>query len=240
MCQGSPPRRRGKVRRGPGRQLRVRITPARAGKSTWAPSLRERRQDHPRVGGEKRGLEVRSQTRRGSPPRGRGKVPPCAGLPPLLRITPAWAGKRSPGGRCRIPKRDHPRVGGEKPEIARPRETYIGSPPRGRGKAKSRPHSRMPFWITPAWAGKRHSSGRTACTGRDHPRVGGEKRTGGALFPGVWGSPPRGRGKARSNTAAGLRLRITPAWAGKSPEGNHGCYRRWDHPRVGGEKSPAL
>ena len=50
------------------------------------------------------------------------------------------------------------------------------------------------------------------------------------------GSPPRGRGKDRPKAHAPAKLRITPAWAGKS------CMHRslpstfQDHPRVGGEK----
>lgn len=47
----------------------------------------------PRVCGEKFHPGVTANSIKGSPPRMRGKVPPCAGLPPLLRITPAYAGK---------------------------------------------------------------------------------------------------------------------------------------------------
>ena len=50
---GSPPRMRGKEFQIVGHAYRPGITPAYAGKSTCAPSLRERRQDHPRVCGEK-------------------------------------------------------------------------------------------------------------------------------------------------------------------------------------------
>ena len=50
------------------------------------------------------------------------------------------------------------------------------------------------------------------------------------------GSPPRGRGKVVTPTAIVIPMRITPAWAGKSPP-RHGKSRTiGDHPRVGGEK----
>ena len=53
-----------------------------------------------------------------------------------------------------------------------------------------------------------------------------------------WGSPPRGRGKGRCNHLVIFVDGITPAQAGKS------CFSYflessvWDHPRIGGEKSP--
>ena len=51
----------------------------------------------------------------------------------------------------------------------------LGSPPRGRGKARHLAHFAMLFRITPAWAGKSLSRYLAAAAGRDHPRVGGEK-----------------------------------------------------------------
>ena len=52
-------------------------------------------------------------------------------------ITPAWAGKRWIPKRKYIDKGDHPRVGGEKLFDLTAKVTDKGSPPRGRGKAKS-------------------------------------------------------------------------------------------------------
>ena len=51
------------------------------------------------------------------------------------------------------------------------------------------------------------------------------------------GSPPRVRGKARSNIPAGSGKRITPACAGKSLWCSPACHRGRDHPRVCGEKA---
>ena len=50
---GSPPRRRGKVSMGPNNIKKVRITPARAGKSRRTVFAVFRPEDHPRMGGEK-------------------------------------------------------------------------------------------------------------------------------------------------------------------------------------------
>ena len=70
--------------------------------------------------------------------------------------------------------------------------------------------------ITPAYAGKRGHKVRLQAAGRDHPRVCGEKRVRLAFICGIWGSPPRMRGKAGRCSPCACRLRITPAYAGKS------------------------
>lgn len=92
--QGSPPPMRGKVCDFAVVAVHHGIIPAYAGKSAIFHPLLTIPKDHPRVCGEKLfgGGDVTDA--QGSPPRMRGKVPPCAGLPPLLRITPAYAGKR--------------------------------------------------------------------------------------------------------------------------------------------------
>lgn len=72
---------------------------------------------------------------------------------------------------------------------------------------------------------------------RDHPRVGGEKRT----F--LWsnfsfqGSSPRGRGKVPYGPFPLQPARITPAWAGKSQRIGRKTAGKGAHPRVGGEKA---
>ena len=71
---------------------------------------------------------------------------------------------------------------------------------------------------------------------RDHPRVCGEKCGPLRWGPEMPGSPPRMRGKA---SRGGLILKddgITPAYAGKSQPWRSYSQRRWDHPRVCGEK----
>ena len=149
------------------------------------------------MGGEK-GLRFPAFfTREGSPPRGRGKVTHGEEVLKGERITPAWAGKSSFCHVCQVFDQDHPRVGGEKLRVALWRLDTRGSPPRGRGKALNFGCLICNLRITPAWAGKSTSSGPAAASGRDHPRVGGEKRTISGWSTKYWGSPPRGRGKAR-------------------------------------------
>ena len=91
-------------------------------------------------------------------------------------------------------------------------------------------------WITPACAGKSVLAAKEVKLVRDHPRVCGEKPS--LLPPGaaLMGSPPRMRGKVKSDICPRPRLGITPAYAGKSTvmQGFTKKYR--DHPRVCGEK----
>ena len=153
--------------------------------------------DHPRVGGEKFGEVVDIMNLEGSPPRRRGKVAVLGRFLLLGGITPAWAGK-SAGERQRPPcPQDYPRVGGEKLAAYFETSAHAGSPPRRRGKGLDFLLELLQLGITPAWAGKRRCQLSTYTVVWDHPRVGGEKRFASASLDAYWGSPPRGRGKAR-------------------------------------------
>ncbi|ERJ96441.1 hypothetical protein RUMCAL_01195 [Ruminococcus callidus ATCC 27760] len=112
------------------------------------------------------------------------------------RITPAYAGKRWEGLKMAQDFEDHPRLCGEKFVQHLQCYLYTGSPPPMRGKAAD-----LIVWDT---------------ADKDHPRLCGEKRqpehTGGHLI----GSPPPMRGKALLQDFCKRRVRITPAYAGKS------------------------
>ena len=111
------------------------------------------------------------------------------------RITPAYAGKRVSIRQAVVNSRDHPRVCGEKQRGVKDMKAAGGSPPRMRGKAEQQQSPVHLQRITPAYAGKSSLRGSRACSGRDHPRVCGEKwghYIGADYTP---GSPPRMRGK---------------------------------------------
>ena len=215
-AEGSPPRGRGKDVTLKTSSEKPGITPAWAGKSDIYETLGTDPEDHPRVGGEKCGQCVVVVGVKGSPPRGRGKADHISGHNLCARITPAWAGKSGISHAYRPRPRDHPRVGGEKQMQEQAGKYWVGSPPRGRGKAIKDAGERQAARITPAWAGKRPCQERPVEGRRDHPRVGGEKITGGRCLPVSRGSPPRGRGKAAPH---GFLAEVDG-----------------DHPRVGGEK----
>ena len=86
---GSPPRGRGKVGRNGGGVVLNGITPAWAGKRFPARMQKKRKQDHPRVGGEKRTPDTPLSDTEGSPPRRRGKVTSVDDIIRAAGITPA-------------------------------------------------------------------------------------------------------------------------------------------------------
>ena len=206
---GSPPRMRGKDFTWSFASVKLRITPACAGKRI---KLRKRHS----ICGEKLADEYPDQAARGSPPRVRGKgrknrIPFAS-----PRITPAYAGKR-----IKLRKRhsicgDHPRACGEKVvpkgSDARPH----GSPPRVRGKVIQHLCACTHCGITPAHAGKRMKSGSSWMNWWDHPRVCGEKFQLFAMVLDTEGSPPRMRGKVCADVIVHIQPGITPAYAGKS------------------------
>ena len=92
--------------------------------------------------------------------------------------------------------------------------------------------------ITPAYAGKsvRYTHHRAA--GWDHPRLCGEKVPAGNAYSSVRGSPPPMRGKGSIESIIERRIRITPAYAGKSYQRLRHFPACRDHPRLCGEKHP--
>ncbi len=153
----------------------------------------------------------------GSSPRGRGtrKSNQCQGV--NRRIIPAWAGNTRvlqlrPGRRA-----DHPRVGGEHYVSGIRFVSGAGSSPRGRG-TRSPAQELVPFQrIIPAWAGNTPDARRSARRNTDHPRVGGEHRSGRSCISPLSGSSPRGRGTPKLTKADAINVRIIPAWAGNTP-----------------------
>ena len=192
--------------------------------------------DHPRVCGEK-GSAVRViNGKLGSPPRMRGKDSPACCSWPCIGITPAYAGKSLGAARVAGTGQDHPRVCGEKRIRMIQKFLRRGSPPRMRGKA-------FPFCprsfcsrITPAYAGKSCGRELLLIVSRDHPRVCGEKRPPYLPRHTAVGSPPRMRGKVSDSEIAKGKVRITPAYAGKSYPWSWQSPPCRDHPRVCGEK----
>ena len=253
---GSPPHGRGKAFPQGVHVVVVGITPAWAGKSDRFQVENIRFGDHPRVGGEKlksgstaagcpgsppRGREKHAGRFKklvgwGSPPHGRGKVQACPEDSPASGITPAWAGKRQPRRPSSRDRRDHPRMGGEKPPTDSAPPPGAGSPPHGRGKAAGAPVGRLAVGITPAWAGKRSTPPHGGWCRHNHPRMGGEKMPFALVTAPESGSPPHGRGKVNTVTNSVPSVRITPAWAGKSVCQCFGAVVLQDHPRMGGEK----
>ncbi len=90
--------------------------------------------------------------------------------------------------------------------------------------------------ITPAYAGRSDLRLRVHSQDEDHPRVRGEKERQIRISSEGLGSPPRTRGEAGAINAIVEKVRITPAYAGRSASLLPPVCGRGDHPRVRGEK----
>ena len=107
----------------------------------------------------------------------RGKVPQQLGNTMHYRITPAYAGKSTGYSKKRKDNWDHPRLCGEKPQLAFIFHMLEGSPPPMRGKDRYRSLNNKITRITPAYAGKSIADYQRYYYVEDHPRLCGEKIT---------------------------------------------------------------
>ena len=190
---------RGKVQPERDVQDAARITPACAGKRARPSPCRSQSRDHPRACGEKCWILSSNTPLMGSPPRMRGKAFGLVLYKVEIGITSACAGKSKHKWAVSNFRWDHPRVCGEKLRIVEVGRVKEGSPPHVRGKA-------LNFGVFP------FQKGIT-------PRVCGEKLEGFKETARQLGSPPRMRGKELLAADDLQTLRITPACAGKSPNG---------------------
>ena len=172
--------------------------------------------DHPRRCGENISSMVSPNDRTGSPPQVRGKLNKIRCECVAQRITPAGAGKTYTFNVRAAVFKDHPRRCGENFQVLEWFSFYVGSPPQVRGKQVNSEKGDCTLWITPAGAGKTHSFCRKPRCCRDHPRRCGEnlKKLSWAMTG--LGSPPQVRGKRIKLSGKKLRMRITPAGAGKT------------------------
>ena len=226
---------RGKLRDSCRRCVGRGITPACAGKTLNLKSFISERKDHPRVCGENLIISRQDLSRRGSPPRVRGKLQAKKKYYEEQRITPACAGKTLGCPAAPTRPEDHPRVCGENSSPFRALILYPGSPPRVRGKQFWRFSHRLRPRITPACAGKTGVCAASTHKPEDHPRVCGENYVLGAFSCTSRGSPPRVRGKHVAVGGFFCAQRITPACAGKTCTESLLKHGREDHPRVCGE-----
>ena len=167
----------------------------------------------------------------------RGKLSPLAHIASQPRITPAHAGKTLLTSPIPVISSDHPRACGENIPSAFPAASMAGSPPRMRGKQRVYYDETAQERITPAHAGKTLSCIAQHVIPPDHPRACGENKLCLKRLRPVSGSPPRMRGKQYPAFACSLRLRITPAHAGKTFTSLLAPAHFTDHPRACGENS---
>ena len=233
---GSSPRGRGTRDRRHPQERQPRIIPAWAGNAQEQRPQVPRRQDHPRVGGERCKPSAAYSKRPGSSPRGRGTRFTGWRRSWESRIIPAWAGNARIRPTHALESADHPRVGGERSQRSSFSASFNGSSPRGRGTPARRRRARRWPRIIPAWAGNASRSPTASTPDTDHPRVGGERNCMKKITSVASGSSPRGRGTRRSAVLQAIKGRIIPAWAGNARPSRTSAVSEADHPRVGGER----
>ena len=140
------------------------------------------------------------------------------------------AGKKASAAALPVTPSRKPRTCGEKMMKAGSNCAMLGSPPRMRGKVGNRPGGQLPVGITPACAGKSLPLRHSTVTGRDHPRMCGEKAIRDCVMKTVKGSPPHVRGKAEQCNRRNNQPGITPTYAGKSFWRCKARRRCRDHP----------
>ncbi len=194
-------------------------------------------EDHPRGGREHINRTSASVRSWGSSPRAWGpRFEPHQFLR-RGRIIPAGAGSTRWPRRRRRHCRDHPRGGGEHVTQAREALAMTGSSPRGRGALTLYGSTFKGDRIIPAGAGSTQPSHRLGAAGPDHPRGGGEHRTGDMATLADLGSSPRGRGAHGRSRKGFAQSRIIPAGAGSTASRRRLGQRSRDHPR-GGRGAP--
>ena len=152
----------------------------------------------------------------GSPPHTRGQVFHQIVVKFFRGITPAYAGTSSVVTAIFRKKEDHPRIRGDKENVAAIRIDAHGSPPHTRGQVQVEAVSAAYFRITPAYAGTSSSPGIYRAPSRDHPRIRGDKTATNTQIKHIQGSPPHTRGQVSKLFRRRSKWRITPAYAGTS------------------------
>ena len=213
---GSSPRVRGKRARVLDSARRVRLIPARAGKTGRSAGGGRRRSAHPRARGENGDGHGGPGAARGSSPRVRGKLDVGDVQPPRGGLIPARAGKTSFFRGTSVGVWAHPRACGENVLDLLLGGLGSGSSPRVRGKHPRRERSARARGLIPARAGKtsKRLSGSGACGA--HPRACGENHTPRGRGTRHEGSSPRVRGKHLGRAQTHTRRGLIPARAGKT------------------------
>ena len=111
----------------------------------------------------------------------------------------------------------------------------IGSPPHTRERLSRFNAGEDKLRITPAYAGKTPKQRKDKALIRDHPRIRGKDLTYCLRDAIMIGSPPHTRERLSRFNAGEDKLRITPAYAGKTPKQRKDKALIRDHPRIRGK-----
>ena len=114
-----------------------------------------------------------------------------------------------------------------------------GSPPLARERLSCIHQALQDTGITPACAGKTHSTKQKHSLNQDHPRLRGKDRHSTSADGLNLGSPPLARERRPHADACSNKSGITPACAGKTRDNRAKMVFRRDHPRLRGKDPSA-
>ena len=175
-------------------------------------------QDHPRLRGKDATGTDAKFTYPGSPPLTRERLKSRSPREPLIRITPAYAGKTLLHPLYHHHYQDHPRLRGKDPEPPNRSKITSGSPPLTRERLRTSRMFNACIRITPAYAGKTIIERRTVSNHEDHPRLRGKDAPSINNRQRLMGSPPLTRERHQLLKSRHRSYRITPAYAGKTQQ----------------------
>ena len=234
-CLGSSPLTRGKPDLRLDLEVRLRLIPAHAGKTSSQPCTASGSEAHPRSRGENLLRQSSAILYPGSSPLTRGKRRSHSSPVSVAGLIPAHAGKTCPRITPRSGRRAHPRSRGENNVVVRVAHNAQGSSPLTRGKRGNELPHRLDSGLIPAHAGKTPPTPRRLSRLRAHPRSRGENYLRRRSDDDRAGSSPLTRGKPGTKGLSASREGLIPAHAGKTrPRIARGCGSR-AHPRSRGE-----
>ena len=216
ISDGSSPRVRGEQNAIVQLVLKLRIIPARAGRTTTTSNSTCAASDHPRACGANPFRVSHRAVTPGSSPRVRGELDKKVSDAKAARIIPARAGRTTSPTGSPPPATDHPRACGANPAVWVSIMATLGSSPRVRGERRGEDLHGRGGRIIPACAGRTNDHTTRHFTPSDHPRVCGANVR---RFLTGWadpGSSPRVRGERSPSPPSLLALRIIPACAGRT------------------------
>ena len=176
----------------------------------------------------------------GSSPRLRGTPNGLRVRRYCVRFIPAFAGNARPNPPAPAVRSVHPRVCGERGLIESFELTRSGSSPRLRGTPACHVPHALPDRFIPAFAGNAPRYPPVVVLATVHPRVCGERRRAEKCRQALVGSSPRLRGTLRISTYLNHAVRFIPAFAGNAETPNLDHPHSSVHPRVCGERRPAV
>ena len=190
--------------------------------------------------GERETHDIAEGWTTGSSPHARGTRIHSAPGGGLLRFIPACAGNayRFPAGSWAAAV--HPRMRGERPPPRIDPLLDHGSSPHARGTREMSLFVSAILRFIPACAGNACGSADRQPDVPVHPRMRGERHEFRFHFRNKVGSSPHARGTLGNPLTHSWEVRFIPACAGNAPPSRSVRCRRAVHPRMRGERPPAV